>query len=308
MKCERHPEMDAVGTCVYCGRGICDQCKVRVNELLHCKECATAGRVLGGAPPPQARPPMMMYQMIPAAPVMNEPYIPPEPAGPPNEQLFTAGLLGAILTLCLSIVCAIAVPLVFIYRDLYAYASMIFSFTMLPLAAGYIGFHRNYGIAAAGNVAMLLVALFLSNAILWAYVIVVGAANACYFGAMISSIMLGIALLAMAGPLTNVSYRMRPGRVSRKDLQTAKEALFFAGILFVTVIGPMIIGWVVLAYALINLTGGFMHAPMPGSEPAGEPEYNPTVAQSVPVTYVEEETSRTANTIVERVDDQGRIF
>jgi len=301
MRCERHPEMDAVGSCVYCGRGICDQCKVRVNELLHCKECATAGRVLGGRPPVQA-PPTVYYQYTP--PVVNEPYIPPEPAGPPNGQLFTSGLLGAILSISVAIVCAIAVPLVFIYKSLFAYSSLILSFTMLPLAAGYIGFHRNYGVVAAGNVALALVGLFLSNAVLWSYVLLMGGTDTCYFGGIISSIILGLGILALAGPLTAVSYRIRPGHVSRKDLQSAREVLFSAGILFLTVIGIVIIGWIFLAIGLVHLTGAFMHAPVPGREPEGSATYDPSPVPSAAVNYVEEDASRTPNTIIERADDR----
>lgn len=294
--------MDAVGSCVYCGRGICDQCKVRVNELLHCKECATAGRVLGGRPPVQAPP--MVYQYYPVQPVVNETYIPPEPAGPPNGQLFTSGLLGAILSISVAIVCAIAVPLVYIYKSLFAYASLILSFTMLPLAAGYIGFHRNYGVVAAGNVALALVGLFLSNAVLWSYVLLMGGTDSCYFGGIISSIILGLGILALAGPLTAVSYRIRPGHVSRKDLQSAREVLFSAGILFLTVIGIVIIGWILLAIGLVHLTGAFMHAPVPGREPAENAPYDPSPAPSAAVNYVEEDASRTPNTIIERADDR----
>ena len=47
MKCEKHPETDAVGACVSCGRGVCPICKLSYNNMLHCKECIEAGRVGG---------------------------------------------------------------------------------------------------------------------------------------------------------------------------------------------------------------------------------------------------------------------
>jgi hypothetical protein len=47
MKCEKHPETDAVGACVSCGRGVCPICKISYNNMIHCKECIEAGRVGG---------------------------------------------------------------------------------------------------------------------------------------------------------------------------------------------------------------------------------------------------------------------
>jgi len=49
MKCEKHPETDAVGACVSCGRGVCPICKISYNNMMHCKECIEAGRVGGHA-------------------------------------------------------------------------------------------------------------------------------------------------------------------------------------------------------------------------------------------------------------------
>ena len=38
LKCYKHPERDAVGVCVVCGRGICEECAVEVAGKLYCKE------------------------------------------------------------------------------------------------------------------------------------------------------------------------------------------------------------------------------------------------------------------------------
>lgn len=37
MKCYNHPEMDAQGACVYCGKLFCNDCLVEVNGKMYCK-------------------------------------------------------------------------------------------------------------------------------------------------------------------------------------------------------------------------------------------------------------------------------
>ena len=44
MKCYNHEEASAVGTCVSCGKAICDDCTVRVQDKLVCRECLAAGK------------------------------------------------------------------------------------------------------------------------------------------------------------------------------------------------------------------------------------------------------------------------
>ena len=39
MKCGYHPEREAVGTCVDCGREICEFCKTIINAKMHCPDC-----------------------------------------------------------------------------------------------------------------------------------------------------------------------------------------------------------------------------------------------------------------------------
>ena len=39
MKCGYHPEREAVGVCVGCGRGICEFCKTIINAKMHCPSC-----------------------------------------------------------------------------------------------------------------------------------------------------------------------------------------------------------------------------------------------------------------------------
>ena len=46
MNCYVHPSVNAVGTCVNCGRGVCEQCATVVNGKLYCKDCASSGAPL----------------------------------------------------------------------------------------------------------------------------------------------------------------------------------------------------------------------------------------------------------------------
>jgi len=38
MKCAGHPESDAIGICLACARGVCDQCAVDLGRALACKD------------------------------------------------------------------------------------------------------------------------------------------------------------------------------------------------------------------------------------------------------------------------------
>lgn len=38
MKCTNHPEVDAQGMCVYCGKAFCSECLVEVKGKMYCKD------------------------------------------------------------------------------------------------------------------------------------------------------------------------------------------------------------------------------------------------------------------------------
>jgi len=38
--CDYHPGRDVVGVCVHCGRSICAECKVELDEKIYCNPCA----------------------------------------------------------------------------------------------------------------------------------------------------------------------------------------------------------------------------------------------------------------------------
>ena len=46
MKCFKHPDQDAVGICVTCGKGVCKDCWVEADDLMFCSHsCVPDGRV-----------------------------------------------------------------------------------------------------------------------------------------------------------------------------------------------------------------------------------------------------------------------
>lgn len=42
MKCATHPDVDAVGVCVNCGRAVCSTCRTVVGGKTYCPACATS--------------------------------------------------------------------------------------------------------------------------------------------------------------------------------------------------------------------------------------------------------------------------
>ena len=41
MNCYIHEQKPAIGTCVHCGRFICEECKTEINGKIHCKKCVS---------------------------------------------------------------------------------------------------------------------------------------------------------------------------------------------------------------------------------------------------------------------------
>jgi len=39
MKCEKHPEREAIGVCANCGKAICEECRVEADGKNYCKDC-----------------------------------------------------------------------------------------------------------------------------------------------------------------------------------------------------------------------------------------------------------------------------
>jgi hypothetical protein len=45
MKCYYHPEIEAIATCVVCGKGICKICSVDVAGRITCQRCLALGNI-----------------------------------------------------------------------------------------------------------------------------------------------------------------------------------------------------------------------------------------------------------------------
>ena len=46
MKCYVHSDVEAVGVCVACGKGVCQECAVTVSGKAYCRDCAASGTTL----------------------------------------------------------------------------------------------------------------------------------------------------------------------------------------------------------------------------------------------------------------------
>jgi len=57
MKCAQHPEVDSVGYCRQCGKGLCGDCRRDVKGVLYCEDCLAANVLPAGAPAAAALPP-----------------------------------------------------------------------------------------------------------------------------------------------------------------------------------------------------------------------------------------------------------
>ena len=49
MKCAQHPEVDSVGFCRQCGKGLCADCRRDVKGVVYCEDCLAANVLPGGA-------------------------------------------------------------------------------------------------------------------------------------------------------------------------------------------------------------------------------------------------------------------
>ncbi len=57
MNCYLHPDNEAVGTCTSCGRPICRECAIEVQNKLVCRECLSTGKASMSPPANTSRSP-----------------------------------------------------------------------------------------------------------------------------------------------------------------------------------------------------------------------------------------------------------
>ena len=61
MKCSYHPDRDAVGACVRCGRFVCEDCRTILGDKIYCNSCVDnmlENKPLGGSGGPGVSSPM----------------------------------------------------------------------------------------------------------------------------------------------------------------------------------------------------------------------------------------------------------
>ena len=293
MKCEKHPESDAVGLCVACGRGVCPICKLSYTNLIHCKDCVESGRIGPQYKPVvQQYPPQSAYQPYPGygSPYGYQPYpyypygpypypyaymtLQPKPIGVPSKHYFNMGRTGA---LAMTILCIITALLV--YPTLLMGSSGeavilpvlfgIFLIAMTPLLYGLYGFYINYGTAnglyALSGIGIGTILLFILT--------VAGTAPLSnsdsaytYFGVIwlfMGSVSFGIGIVAMGASLEQVKRYMDPMSEGYRNIGRVTVLSLIAGLLFMVMLGMFIIGWVLLGLAMMFLSQAFDQAPVP---------------------------------------------
>jgi hypothetical protein len=175
MRCDKHPDTEAVGSCVSCGQGICENCKVSISDMMHCKQCIEAGRIVGQVGQQQAQqqaqarpalgqqfgyqqPPYTPYPFQPAygfpGPTEWKPEVPidrwygqrrPDPKGRPSLGLFKIGSMGSVTGAIASAVMSVNVFLGLVQGGS-LFGSILLFFAMVPFMVGLYGFYRNYGL------------------------------------------------------------------------------------------------------------------------------------------------------------------
>jgi|GEM_PF-1700990 len=293
MRCDIHPDQNAVGTCVYCGRGVCDQCKVRLYDKIHCKECVEAGRIRG-APEPQAAPPQgppgappgMGYPQYPGytgypgvymAPVI---FKPPNPKGIPRKGYFQFGMFACFATMVMSFIVFILMcnSLFNTYgeartTDFFIVAILVLTFFLYPMFISFFGFYKNYGSSAALMTVIGGVTLVAFYQFLWGYytfMYVFNRSEYYYnteFLVFFTQLLLGGALLLATFTIRAVSFYMVPMSPGRRATTGAIALTAAAAIAFLCMLGVYLFGWILLALAMGFLGNMFMNAPMP--EPPG---------------------------------------
>ncbi len=84
MKCAYHPEADAVGACVGCGKLICSECVVTLEGKMYCRPCASEVLAKAPAAPPPPPPPTAAAAPPPPPPA---PAAAAPPAAAPAEKV-----------------------------------------------------------------------------------------------------------------------------------------------------------------------------------------------------------------------------
>ena len=275
MRCEVHPEYDAVGVCISCGRGACPDCKVIFQGALHCKSCIESGRILSNAP---VQPPAQAQKLYVAPPdyihgLWSSPpggfIAKPLPAGEPSGAFFKIGFVGAVLSGV-----AILFNALFYYTltmdSFWGHHSnpVIFAFfcgTALLTGAvittvGFFGFYRNYGSLSS----LIFSSIFLGC--IAGFVVIMPLSidnyNMNFQIAYPALLVLGIGLTMCGVGVSVVKKFMR-----NKNITDGASGFFLGGgLLFCVYLGLFFVGWIFTAMGFFMLAAVFATAPVPFGE------------------------------------------
>jgi hypothetical protein len=285
MNCNIHPNMDAVGNCVSCGRGVCEECKVRINNLVHCRECVEAGRVKGaqaqpGPPPMYAAPPPFM------PPPMR--FI-PRPRGPLKPNLFKIGGIGAFITGITMLIMGVSDiawnydnPIPGGFSSLFLIV-IVYTIGLFVIAAGCAGIYWNYGslsgmvgivgILIMGPVTIMVVALMVpsfSNEDFSPSQVLVNSPLALFFAGNMTLIHLSVAYARHYIPIWHGSRKI----LAMARVTNIVGVVFFFSIVWI-IFSIGVVGYFILGVALILFAIFFLTAPMPGDQ-EGRPQGAPS--------------------------------
>jgi len=284
MQCDNHPDKDAIGACVSCGKGVCSLCKISFDGLIHCRQCVEAGRVkrkpMPGQSPQQRGPPGAPPQggMYPAMQGYGPggrvwAYKDPEPKGRPSRTLFKAGIAGAAFNAAISfIVGAMWFAAIFSDFALTGDTALIFMMvvpqaTMLLFIPGLYGLYQNYGIKFGQVLVVAYSCFLLAHIMIWAYAFVVfttvGQTGESFPTIFLGAIMFGLALMMAATMLWSSTERVRPTHPARGAFKVAVAVMMIAGGSFLAMLGIYMIGWFILGPALLATAYALWLAPVP---------------------------------------------
>lgn len=81
MKCNVHPDVDAVGTCTNCGKTVCANCAIEMNGKVVCKSCIERMAMQPSSQPPVQPVAPPVASPVPPAATPVQPVV--QPAAPP---------------------------------------------------------------------------------------------------------------------------------------------------------------------------------------------------------------------------------
>lgn len=284
MQCDNHPDKDAIGACVSCGKGVCSLCKISFDGLIHCRQCVEAGRVKRRPRPgesmqqrgPSGTPPQgVMYPNMPGYGPGGRVwgYKEPEPRGRPSRAMFQAGIAGAVLNAVLAFIVGVLwIAAIFSNFSMAGDAALMFMMVVPPAAMllvipGLYGLYHNYGFKYGQFIVMAYAGLLSGYLIVWLVAFIeyttVGRLEEGFPTIFIGALLFGAALLMATLSIWSSNERVRPTHPARGALRVAMFLMLAASISFMALLGIYTIGWLILGAALVAFAYALWLAPLP---------------------------------------------